>query len=119
MRESVKTALFCAVAAALGLAAALVEPGTSTPAIFSDQGELLFPRRQLLEAGPVEPLLGQSVAGGLSADEKQKLIHWVRSGMEMGDAAKLPPPPSARPAWPPCTTPCSAGRSALRSFPIR
>src|SRR5262249_13119640 len=31
---------------------------------------------------------------GLSDDEKQKLVHWVRSGMERGDAVKLPPPPA-------------------------
>lgn len=31
---------------------------------------------------------------GLSADEKQTLTQWVRAGMELGDAAKLPPAPS-------------------------
>jgi hypothetical protein len=31
---------------------------------------------------------------GLSADEKQTLALWVRSGMKRGDDAKLPPPPA-------------------------
>jgi thiol-disulfide isomerase/thioredoxin len=31
---------------------------------------------------------------GLSEDEKQKLVHWVHTGMEQGDVAKLPPPPA-------------------------
>jgi hypothetical protein len=36
---------------------------------------------------------------GLSAEEKQKLTSWVRSGMKVGDAAKLTPPPApAKPA---------------------
>jgi hypothetical protein len=31
---------------------------------------------------------------GLSADEKRKLALWARSGMKVGDAAKLPKPPA-------------------------
>lgn len=31
---------------------------------------------------------------GLSAEEKQTIALWVRSGMELGDATKLPPPPT-------------------------
>jgi hypothetical protein len=31
----------------------------------------------------------------LSAEEKQTIAHWVRSGMELGDASKLPIPPPA------------------------
>ena len=44
MRETTKTALFCAAAVGLAIAAAVVEPETRTPEIFADQGEVFFPR---------------------------------------------------------------------------
>ncbi len=44
MRETTKTALFCLAAVALAVTAAMVEPETAAPEIFSDQGELFFPR---------------------------------------------------------------------------
>ena len=44
MHEPAKTALFCAAAVGLAIAAAVVEPGSKPPEIFSDQGEVFFPR---------------------------------------------------------------------------
>ncbi|MCB1019569.1 MAG: DUF4340 domain-containing protein [Acidobacteria bacterium] len=43
MSELTKTLLFCVGAAVLTAAAVVVDPGSSTPEIFSDQGELFFP----------------------------------------------------------------------------
>ncbi len=43
MQELKKTALFCAVAVVLAAAAVVVDPGTATPHLFSDQGELFYP----------------------------------------------------------------------------
>lgn len=44
MHEPTKTAIFCAAAVGLAIAAAVVEPGSKPPEIFSDQGEVFFPR---------------------------------------------------------------------------
>jgi hypothetical protein len=44
MRESAKTAVFCLAALVLAVAAAIVEPEAATPDVFSDQGEIFFPR---------------------------------------------------------------------------
>jgi len=44
MKETPKTILFCAAAAALAVAAAMVEPESRAPEIFSDQGQVFFPR---------------------------------------------------------------------------
>ena len=44
MRESTQTALFCLAAAVLAVTAAMVEPESAAPDVFSDQGELFFPR---------------------------------------------------------------------------
>jgi len=44
MQETAKTSLFCLAALALAVAAAMVETETTSPEIFSDQGELFFPR---------------------------------------------------------------------------
>src|SRR5437867_3666370 len=44
MGETAKTAIFCLAALAVVVAAAVVEPETVTPNIFSDQGELFYPR---------------------------------------------------------------------------
>lgn len=43
-RETAKTAIFCVAALALAVAAGVVEPESKTPEIFSDQGQVLFPR---------------------------------------------------------------------------
>jgi Domain of unknown function (DUF4340) len=43
MHELQKTALFCVVAVVLAAAAVVVDPGTATPEIFSDQGEVFYP----------------------------------------------------------------------------
>ncbi len=44
MNELKKTLLFCLGAVALAAAAMVVDPGAGTPDIFSDQGELFFPK---------------------------------------------------------------------------
>jgi hypothetical protein len=44
MGETTKTALFCAAAVGLAIAAAVVEPEARTAEVFSDQGEVFFPR---------------------------------------------------------------------------
>lgn len=44
MRESVKTGLFLASAAALAIVAAVVEPESRTPQILGDQGEAFYPK---------------------------------------------------------------------------
>jgi len=44
MGEGIKTAAFCAGAAALAIAAAVVEPESRAPEVFSDQGQVFFPR---------------------------------------------------------------------------
>jgi hypothetical protein len=44
MSETVKTAGFCAVAVGLAIAAAVVQPEARTADVFSDQGEVFFPR---------------------------------------------------------------------------
>ncbi len=43
MREWLKTCAFCVVAGILVVAAFLFDPGTSTPKIFNDQGQLFYP----------------------------------------------------------------------------
>ena len=43
MNELKKTLLFCVSAAVLAAAAIVVDPGTVTPEVFSDQGELFYP----------------------------------------------------------------------------
>lgn len=43
MDELKKTAIFCLVAGVLAAAAVVVDPGSATPEIFSDQGEAFFP----------------------------------------------------------------------------
>jgi len=42
--EQIKTAAFLGVAAVLGIAAAVVQPESATPAIFSDQGTAFYPK---------------------------------------------------------------------------
>jgi hypothetical protein len=44
MPEAGKTLAFVAVAVALGVAAAVVQPETATPSIFSDQGKAFYPK---------------------------------------------------------------------------
>jgi hypothetical protein len=44
MLEPIKTVAFAAVAVALGIAAAMVQPESATPAIFSDQGKAFYPK---------------------------------------------------------------------------
>jgi hypothetical protein len=43
MNELKKTLLFCVSAAVLAAAAMVIDPGSATPEIFSDQGELFYP----------------------------------------------------------------------------
>jgi hypothetical protein len=44
MGETTRTALFCLAALVLAVAAGVVDPETATPEVFSDQGEVFFPR---------------------------------------------------------------------------
>src|SRR5882724_12307600 len=44
MRESIKTALFIAIAAGLAILASVVEPESATPKLMSDQGEEFYPK---------------------------------------------------------------------------
>jgi hypothetical protein len=43
MNELKKTAIFCIVAGVLAAAAVVVDPGTATPDVLSDQGEVFYP----------------------------------------------------------------------------
>jgi len=44
MSETIKTAGFLAAAAALAIAAAVVQPERRTPSLFSDEGEAFYPK---------------------------------------------------------------------------
>ena len=44
MQESIKTAIFAGAALAIGIAAAVVQPETAAPEIFSDTGTAFYPR---------------------------------------------------------------------------
>jgi thiol-disulfide isomerase/thioredoxin len=77
-------------------------PGTTAPFSLQTYHQAKTKARMIAEVateGRMPPWNASAEYGhfinrrGLSDDEKQKLVQWARSGMERGDAAKLPPPP--------------------------